>query len=325
MTKSFFGVCAVCIALAAPASADSQDAFSFLLVSPAARAAAMADAYASIAEGPEAIFSNPAGLGFNYSMHLYGQAFVPPFMENAKYTNFAFVRPMKRGSWAVHSGVLHTGSFTRTVADATAPDGYREVGDFSTYGFKLTGSVGKKVSEHFSVGTSMSFLRESLGDASANGYAVDFGMLLTDPQYPLRFGAAVQNLGPKVKFRDESHSIPAAVRAGLSWFQKKDAESLKFVPTGSQLSGEILKPLRGEQSFLGGLEVPVHAKLALRAGYRHSLKEQELGSEMRLPNGFSAGLGIQLERWNIAYALSSLGELGLVHRIAIDLRWYAHS
>ncbi len=302
--------------------ADLNDGFSFLLLSPAVRSAAMADAFVSVADGADGVYSNPAGLAFEKYSHLYTQSFIPPFLEGMKYNNFAYVRPGSDTSWSVQSGVLHVGNFTRTVADDSASDGYREAGDFSTYNYRLSASFGKIFSADWGFGATASYLRESLADESANAFSADFGILFKEKNYPVQIGAALQHFGTKPKFRDESFQLPTLVKAGLSFHQIGNFFP-KFVPQESLFTADFFKLLRGSGGIRGGFELPISRSLQLRAGYNHYFIDQDLGSTLRLPNGLAFGVGLKLKTFQLDYASSSLGELGLLHRISIDFKWQA--
>ncbi len=302
--------------------ADQNNGFSFLLLTPAVRASAMADAAVSIAEDGEAAYSNPAGLAFEMQSHAYAQSFIPPFLEGMKYNNFAYVRPTERGSWSFQSGVMNVGSFDRTVADNSVPDGFRETGDFSAYDYRLSVSMGRVFAPDWGFGATAGFIRESLADASANAFAMDFGILFKEDKYPVQIGAALQNLGTKPKFQDDSFNLPTSVKAGIS-FHQSDHFFPKFVPNGSLFAADYFKLLRGGDGVRGGFELPLSKGLRLRAGYSHSFSDQDLGSTLRLPNGLSFGLGLALKSFQLDYASSSFGELGLLHRISIDYKWSA--
>lgn len=301
--------------------AGGRDAFPFLLSAPTPRAAALGESFVGVAEGPETIFFNPAGLAFQNRKHFYAQSLLPPFIEDTKYNNLVYSQPASYGGWGIQTGILHVGGFTRTIADPATADGFREAGDFSTYDLRVGGALAGRIGENWGAGAGIYFLRESLSDASANGVGLDFGLLYRDDLYPLQAGLAVQNLGPKVKFQEESFNLPTLFRGGVSLYKPKEV-SLDFIPEKSLISAEFFRPFRGESSVRGGVEIPLIESLLFRAGYNYSFKKQELGSKL-IPRGVTIGIGIKMNVWQLDYAVVSLGELGLTHRVALDLRWGA--
>lgn len=280
----------------------------------------MADANVSAAAGAEAVYSNPAALAFEPQSHFYVQSFVPPLVEGMKYNNFAYVHPDAKGAWSVQSGILHIGQFTRTVADDSVPDGFRETGDFSSYDYRFSASVGRMFAPDWGFGATASFVRESLADASANAFSMDFGILFKEDKYPVQVGASLQNIGTKPKFKDDSFNLPTSVKAGLSLHQI-DQFFPKFVPQATVFTADYYKLIRGADAVRGGFELPLGKRVQVRAGYSHFFTDQNLGSTLRLPNGLSFGLGLSLKTFQLDFATSSLGELGLLHRLSVDYKW----
>lgn len=301
------------------AHAAGRDAFSFLNMVPSARAAALGGSYVGLAEGAETLFHNPAGLALVRKRELSAQSSLPPFVEDIKLSQMAYARPYARGTLGFALGMLQAGGFTRTVADSSA-NGFHEAGSISVYDFRFTLSDARKITDTVSWGISASVVRESLGDASATGFVSDIGFLLQDVGSPARIGLAVQNIGPKVKFKDEQSDMPAALRGGISVFQPKDG-GVPLVPAGSLLSFEAHKPFRGEATLRGGVEFALAGIVQLRAGYRHAFTKTELGSKSGILDGLSTGLGVSFSDFRLDYALASQGELGLEHRAAIVFRW----
>ncbi|MBI1979845.1 MAG: PorV/PorQ family protein [Elusimicrobia bacterium] len=298
------------------AQAAGTHSFPFLLVTPSPRAAALGESYVAVGEGAETVFYNPAGLGDHDSTHLYTHSLIPPLLEGMKYNSFVYSRPTQNGGWALHGGVFHIGGFKRTVADSSTADGFREESSFSTYDLILSFSAGKRVGETASIGSSLVYARESLSDVSASGFMADFGFLYGRPSSPARIGVSLQQVGPESQFQNSSWKPPILFRAGLSLRVPVQSSSHKTLA-----SFEYHRPLQGDSSLRSGLEFSLSQRLAVRAGYRYSLKKQGLGSNLSLPNGFTFGLGLKSESWDLDYATVSQGELGLLHRISVDLKW----
>lgn len=289
-------------------------------MTPTPRAAGIGESSVSIAEGPEAVFFNPSKLAFEKFSHLYTQTLIPHPTQGTHYNNLVYVHPIKKGVWAVQSGILYAGGLTRTVADHSSPDGFQETGSFSIYDFQMVGSFGIKIEQSFGIGASVRFLRESLSDVTIHSFTSDLGFSYRDKNYPLQTGFSLQNLGPQVKFKNDSFDPPSLLRIGLSVHQPRYSP-LSTIPVKSLLSLDFFKPFRGEGSMRTGIEIPFLKELLfLRVGYNHRFKNQQLGTNP-LPNGLTLGLGIQTIQWRFDYAVVSLGDLGFTHRFAIDYRW----
>jgi len=61
----------------------------------------------------------------------------------------------------------------------------------------------------------------------------------------------------------------------------------------------------------------LHKFLALRGGYMNSTDNGERGKNA--PKGLSGGFGLEVTQLKLDYAISSIGELGYVHRATLGL------
>ncbi len=297
-----------------------QSALPFLLVPPGARSSALGEAYAGVAEGPEALAYNPAGLAGEKRRQISLQHVF--YIDGILYDNLYFVRPLEKGSCAFHAGFMNMKGLKRTVADSTAPDGYRELEDFSTNDFLAEAFYGRNLAENLGFGAGVKFVRESLADANAMSGAVDLGVLYQDARLPLRVGMSLQNLGPKIKYQNDSYNLPRILRAGLS-LKRTKAVSPSWVPENSLFALDVSRGLEinGEQTASGGIEVPFFDnKFTGRAGYHYHLKKQSLGNQMLAPNGLAVGFGVQLPRWSADYSVTSAGDMGVTHHLTLSLR-----
>jgi len=297
-----------------------KDAFAFLLVGPGARPSGMGESYVAVAEGAETLNWNPAGIAFERQRQwFFGHLF---FVEGSLIDSLAMVLPFRHGAWGIQMGTTGVGGLTRTVVDSTVPDGFREVGDFSTYGLDFSLSFAEKVTDTFSLGATVRGIRQSLSDETANACSVDAGFLYRDDENPLQIGCAVQHLGSNVQFRNETFNLPRLARMGFALRQLKDSK-LKGIPPGSLASLEVSRLWdESDNSIGGGVEVPLlNQTLFLRSGYHTILNDQNLGTQISLPNGFDFGIGFLSNGYRLDYALGSMGELGLIHRLSISIKF----
>ena len=155
----------------------------------------------------------------------------------------------------------------------------------------------------FCVGGTAKFFRLELAEeARASGYAADLGALWHSPIKGLNLGAALQNLGPDVKFESEGDPLPLTARFGaaydfslanLGWFQEGGYGFSRFLVTADAVK------VRDEKDFLpaAGLEMGMglgeQGYGALRFGYMFS---REL-------NYLTFGVGLRQGRWQLDYGL----------------------
>ncbi len=296
-----------------------KSAFPFLLIVPSARASALGEAYAGIAEGPEGAAFNPGGLALEKRRSVSLQHVF--FVDGILYDNLFYAHPLQKGAWAAHMGFLNSKGLKKTVADSASQDGFRELEDFSTNDFLAEAFYARTITRHLSAGAGIKMIRESLSDNTSVSGAFDLGALYQDSALPISAGISLQNLGPKAKFQDESFALPAAARAGISFRQTKNFAP-SWVPEQSLLSLETARMIDGsDQTASAGIEVPfLNRKLLGRSGYHYHLKKQNLGYKVLAPNGFSLGVGLSMGGWTADYSASSFGDLGLIHRITLTMR-----
>ena len=200
----------------------------FLLIAPDARAGGMGDI--GVASSPDA-----------YSLHWNASkfAFMPTEMSVAatytpwlrQLTDDMFLGSVSmarriddRSAWAASLNFFNLGQIELTD-DNAFPLGTEMLNEFS-----IDGAYALKLSDHFSMGVALRYIRSDLGIASTNSsikavntYAVDVsGYYQSDEQYYgdfngiWRTGFNISNLGPKVSYTDDGQEnfIPTNLRLG---------------------------------------------------------------------------------------------------------------
>src|SRR3989344_2860398 len=185
--RQIFLPAAAILFLSAGTVRGGESAMAFLLVPPGARSSAMGGSTSALGGDAESLAANPAGPALAERSELSFQHHF--YVEDAFFDNAFWTRRTAKGYWGVHAGFMSVRGLTRTIADPALPDGYREFGGFSTNHWTLALSLGRRITDHFSLGASARFARESLADAAANGAGVDAGVIASDPALPVRFGA----------------------------------------------------------------------------------------------------------------------------------------
>ena len=136
--------------------------------------------------------------------------------------------------------------------------------------------------------------------------ALDAGM-----QYPVHgfmLGASVLNLGKAPKLGGEGSDLPLTVGAGIS----------RRFWSRLLLTADFRRNLPENMSSQGaGLEFQLHELIALRGGYLYTKDNGERGKSM--PKGVSGGFGMKVSGLTLDYAITSMGELGYVHRATLGL------
>jgi hypothetical protein len=151
---------------------------------------------------------------------------------------------------------------------------------------------------------------------TATAFAADLGVMVFPlPHFfkdRLILGAAVQNLGSKLKYKTSSDDLPRVNSAGATvrfWDRGPEYGSALFSVQAEQSLGEIARyRLGGEYSFGSGSD---ERQFALRAGYRIHVESEN----------YSIGLGFREKNFELNYAFVNGAELENTHRFTLAIHF----
>lgn len=290
-----------------PLFAEGEKALQFLNIGVGPRALGMGGAAVALQDGAASVYWNPAGallpqrqdISFSHVQ----------WLDQFRYETISYMRPVNR-RWSVGIGADYfSNAKIQGFDDGGIPTGDFGVSDLAVIG-TLAGDAGSWLGmglDRFFIGTNVKFLREDLHVDAASTYAADLGILAVPYEKPdrllldrVRFGLSVSNIGPPLKFNNESNSLPAVLRAGVStrWWAKSLIANADYeAPQGEAGSARF------------GVEYKAAPILALRAGYRWVMKD----NQKTLQNGLHAGFGIQIGNVWIDYAYVPFRTLDNTH------------
>ncbi len=282
----------------------------FLLISPDARSSGMGEVGTAIADDIYAIFWNPGGLGFlDYmgkdketgenipfrQVSLSYSKWLPQFNADLFYSHGSIGQHFDKlnGTLAFNFVFMNLGEFTRTL------DNGEIKGKFLSNEFAVGLSYGTIIATDLGLGTQIRYIQSNLapvssasgGDAGVGrSLAFDIGILWKPLELNLlglnlddriSLGLNLQNVGPKVTYRNESDPLPTNLRLGTAFNLYKDeindwkfaADFAKLLVKRDSLGSDPLpKSLvtgwdnpGAELSF--GTEYIYGQTVALRAGY----------------------------------------------------------
>lgn len=330
--------------LAAPAAAlgnrVGESTAQFLRFGAGARALALGEAYTGLAEGPEAIFWNPAGLAdqrrpaLHYSrtelltfFHHDFAAYAQPLGRGA--LGASFTRFSQNSMPLVNNSNVVVGRFSphsEAVAVAYARHFAADDPEEADRGYfrdawVLPGAM--KPLRHeldpwqgaFSAGLSLKVIREAIHAYEATAFAVDAGVLYHPIDHErAKLAAAVRNLGSQERFIEQAEPLPAELALAASYDLQYEDRS-RLVPTL-----EVAVPLHARVHGKAGLEWAFPAgdltTVALRAGYK-SLAVPDLGALA----GLTGGVGVGLRRFSADFAFQPMAELGEVYRLSLGWKF----
>ncbi len=343
---------AVLLALAPPARAAlvsdvGGSSGQFLQLGAGARALGLGEAMVAAAEGPDALYWNPAGLSrmrrpeMTYSRsqlpdsvsHDFAAASVPVRWLRGtlgvgltRLAQGSIARTdnlgRSRGDFAPHSEAFSIGyshSFISADHATLAREYFRET-------WNLPGSMRPLKDEEepwtgaIALGFAFKGVSETLGDRRSSTFAVDVGGSFRPHEMgALVVAAAARNVGGRQKFVSESSALPAEAAVGASYDyrpeRESDEEPWRLVP-----AVEAVAPMYGAPFGKVGLEFEKpfgrEASGSLRVGY-NTRPAPALG----FVSGLAAGVGCKVGRFSFDFGFSPMGDLGTVMRIGTGWRF----
>ena len=215
----------------------------FLTISPDARASGRGETGTGIADDINAIYWNPAGLGyFDYKpqaneydeptyepfsqVALAFSPWLPQFNADLYYSNGTYGRYIEKlnGTVAVNFVLMNLGEFQYT------DDQGNSLGKFNSTEFAIGVSYGTMIAEDLAAGISLRYIQSNLTATSTSqrnagvGRSGGFDMaLLWKPTHlgpiedRLSLGFNLQNVGPKMTYISESDPLPTTLRMGIGF------------------------------------------------------------------------------------------------------------
>jgi hypothetical protein len=312
-----FSAPAALLALCAPAwaqldGAGSAEMKGIRLVS-APRPTGLAGAYSALAEGPDAIGINPAGLARETGPHY--RASLTKDMVNIG--SVAYARDAAGGRLAFSASYVDYGEVQERGEDGSFGTALRP---FSLY---PAISYARAHGARWRWGATFKLAQETLGDFEGSRYAVDAGVQYQPAARNVGFGASVTHLGRKFTGHfegDDTGLLPATAKAGL-FYHPRGKRQLALA-----LDAEV--PLHGVPALAIGAEYRVMPEWQLRAGTRwdyHDIRnaygwinpsseiEERYGESTKL----AAGTTVRIGPVGVDYAAQWRRELGIVHSLGV--------
>ncbi|MEW6014118.1 MAG: PorV/PorQ family protein [Candidatus Zixiibacteriota bacterium] len=259
------------LTLTLASQSDAASGLKLLTVDAGARPSGMGGAFVSITADPYSTAYNPAasfGVG-----PLTGSLGYNTYWENVRIET-GYI------SFEKKSIVFSTGVQFAVVSDLQGRQTpTSEFYPFDAHDVSIKTGAAFRVDKDVVFGFMLGWLFEKIDVYRGNAFCLDLG-LLTQPYSNLNAGLAVQNLGSKIKLREEEIDLPTTFRAGLSYRYRQMLPAADIVV----LDDEFHLHLGGEYDFGRGF--------TLRGGYR-------AGYDL---HSFSAGAGFSRRNIRIDYA-----------------------
>lgn len=309
---------------------QGSTAAQFLKIGVGARAAGMGEAGVAIPTDATALFWNPAGLALLGSGHFI--AAHTSWIAEMSHDFMGAVVPLGDGALGVSMTILNMDEIEITTIEQPKGTGsYFDAADFA-----IGASYSRRMTDRFSLGITVKYVRQEIFNEVAQGMSFDVGSVLIVGYSGLRLGMALTNFGASMRMRGddlivpftpgpaatpiksqletEEWPLPTNFRVGIaldllggqSLLLPSEETALVFAADGNH-------PVDDDERLNFGLEYSWKNTMFLRAGYKYRYEEQgtSYGGGLRLTVG---GAKLQLD-----YALARFGMLSDTHRFSVDL------
>jgi len=268
----------------------------FLEIPVGARESALGGAGAALISGPTSATYNPATI-----------AFTPRGAALVHTRHFADTRAqfigvtVRRGRFALSPH--YWGTRVSDIEFRTAPT-RDPISTFDAVHSAVGAALAYELSPRIAVGATGRYLYQKIHVESADGFALDAGMLARDLVSGLTLGLSAQHIGRMNELAAESPELPATLRGGAGY-----EHALKSI--GSVLVVAEAQAVKDQPPlFRGGIEYRAPGYVALRAGYVEGLDAQDV----------SLGVGFFLREFRLDYAFIPYKEnLGEGHRFSLTV------
>lgn len=308
----------------------AQTGFKFLSVISDARGAAMAEAMTSLQIGSSALFFNPAGMaGMSTFIDISGST--NKWIADIRHTAFSIAINPFNGNYGVigfSAQFVSYGDFYGTVVNRASPQGYDDTGIFSLNSLALGIGYAKQISDRFSVGGQIKWIRQDLGESTIpvnirvnptdetvriadttttsnkmSPLVFDFGTQYRTGIKSLVFGMSIRNFSKEVKYVDEGVQAPMVFTLGVSmnvmdFFEELPFKQSLYVSLDASHYRDHLEQIKI------GLDYKILDMLAIRGGYSSNNDQ----------NDFTYGLGITKYGFSFDYSYTPYGIFNNVQR-----------
>lgn len=310
----------------------------FLAIGAGSRAVSMGGAFVATADDATAMYWNVGGLArltrpellVNYTR----------WIADIAYTYFGFAYPL--GSM----GTVGINVVSMTMDEMRVTD-YGVEGDYTGETFRAGSyaiglAYARQITDRFSLGGNVKYIRESIAQCSAGALAVDLGTLFRTPFRGIRLGVSMNNFGQKMQMTGDDllvlkdidptqegnnesvnavletgkFDLPLLMRVGLAKdVVDNDAMRLTLAIDGMHPNDNTEYVNTGLELHIRMLGGGVFLRGGLKSLYMENGEEQfALGAGVAFP---VAGGGYL----NTDYAVESFVHLNLIHKFSLRLRF----
>lgn len=285
----------------------------FLEIPVSARASGVGDAGVALFHtSADAIFINPALTGFTTKKQSLNFTFAN-WLADVKQMASAYT--IKLGNAGIFGiGLVHFdfGTMQGTVnANPDQPGNYIITETFSADALAFGISYSKMLTDRFSFGGFVKYVREKIWVYKSENFVFDVGVLYFTGFRSLRIAGAIQNFGVDSKYIGDSFKMPVMFKLGIAGEIIGEYNQ----PTKLSLMIEALHPSDSPEKLNLGIEYSYKNFLSLRGGYKLNYDEENFTLGLGL-NGSSARIPVNLD-----FSYLNFNRLGSVVRVGVGIEF----
>ncbi len=298
-------VAALATACVAGAADAGSSAAAFLKIGVGARAVGMGEAQAAAAEGPEALYWNPAGLAVNSRRAV---SFTHnEWLEDVRYEYLGLSYPLfNLGTIGFSAGRVGMGKLTGRDEQGNY------TGEFGASDMVLSLGYARRLFNFLAVGAAAEYISSKIEDESASAFAGSVGAVGELPLPGLAVGVSASNIGGEMKFIDEGDPLPLALRGGVAYLLPFGGETNELMVAVDAVKFND----RDDVMVNTGVEYWFMKTIAARAGYKGNYDEDGLTGGLGFKYSPKANLGLLAD-----YAYADMGLFGATHRITVGMQF----
>jgi hypothetical protein len=301
--------------------------FQFLKIGADARGAAMGEATVAVVNDVSALFWNPAGLTLSTENQvIFSHA---EWLVDLKHDFFG-------ASYSLGDNDFVGVSFTSLTTDpmpVTTEYQPTGTGNYFNYGDIAVGATyARKMTDQFSFGITVRYVRETIAELNANAVMLDIGTYYYMGLGTSRFSVVVTNFGNNVA---PSGSVANGAGVTVTAFQNFSPPTMfklgyafePWLDETNRLTASIQlnHPNDNAENIRFGAEYAYDKMFFVRAGVKRTIGESFLGRSTSSAEDVSFGGGVRIPLGitvaTVDYAFTNFNELGNIHRMTIGLTY----
>ncbi len=280
--------------------------FVFLGIPANARTTSLGEASIALTDmNSDAIFTNPAGIGFTQKEHSFSVSYASYLADITHYsTTYAY--NTQYGVFGLGFVVMDFGSMQKTVT--TSSQKFFEVtGTFDSKAVAAALCYSKMLTDKFAFGVQAKYVKESIDVYSVSNVVFDGGVLYYTGLGSLRIAASMQNFGTDAQYINDPFKMPTVFKLGIA------SEILPEPVAGINLTGlvEAIHPNDSDEKINTGLEINYMDMVFLRGGYKFLYDEETYSFGIGVKGDFEIPVAAD-------FAFANYGRLGNVLRFTVS-------